>query len=180
MVTDRSSACRSNVRVLAALIVMFFGCLSMAYAAEHVPVWPHQGAQASSAAGESLQSYEMRKGSIALAPAFQPQASAASGVREERAAVSPGDTLKLAFFDDVTYQVIVDSVSSLQDGTMIIRARLNDHKMATVVLTIGPEGFLITLQDMNRALLYRATGNSRTAAGTVTEINVTKIPPVIR
>jgi hypothetical protein len=36
------------------------------------------------------------------------------------------------------------------------------------------------VQDMNRALLYRAAGDSRQGSGSVTEINMQNIPPMVR
>jgi len=164
--------------ILATVILVVFGHLSLSHGAGHLLVWPRHDVTAHSAAGVSLHPYEIRKGPISLAPEILPQASSAA--RQARIAVSGGDTIEITFFADVTYQVTVDSVTYHQADTMTINARLNDHKIGTVILTIGAEGFLITLQDMNRALLYRVTGDSRTTAGTVTEIDVTKIPPMIR
>lgn len=164
--------------ILAAVILVVFGQISFSHGAEHMLVWPRHDVTAHSAAKVSLHAYEIRKGPISIAPEILPQAS--STARQASIAVSGGDTITITFFADVTYQVAVDSIMHHQDGTMTINARLNDHQIGTVVLTFGAEGFLITLQDLNRALLYRVTGDSRTTAGTVTEIDVTKIPPMIR
>jgi len=63
---------------------------------------------------------------------------------------------------------------------MTISGKLKDHKNSTVVMTMGKEGFLMTIQDMNRAMLYRVRGNSIDGSGSVTEIDMRKMPPVIR
>jgi hypothetical protein len=47
-------------------------------------------------------------------------------------------------------------------------------------MTIGSDGYLITLQDMKKGLLYRVRGNSQDGSGSVTEIDMKKMPPVIR
>ena len=66
------------------------------------------------------------------------------------------------------------------DGTIIVNGILKDHKMRTVVMTIGSDGYLLTVQDMNKDLLYRVSGNSSDGSGSVTEIDMKKMPPVIR
>lgn len=162
----------------AVVILAVFGQLSYSYGAGPLLLWPRQDVTAQSAAKTSLHPYEMRKGPVSLAPGILPQASGTA--RQARIAVSGKDTVTLTFFADVTYQVTVDSVTHHKNGTMTIHGRLNDHQIGTVVLTVGAEGFLITLQDLNRALLYRVAGDSQAAAGMVTEIDVTKIPPMIR
>ena len=162
----------------AAVIIIMFGLVSLAHAAEHLLVWPLAEVSAGASARVSLEAHEIRKGQIALAPGIVPQVSGAAG--QARIAVSGGDAVSITAFPDATYQATVDSVEYQSDGTMTINARLKDHKIQTVVLTIGPDGFLITLQDLNRHLLYRITGDSRSATGTVTEIDVTKMPQMIR
>lgn len=172
-------AYKYNGWIPAIVILVVFGQMSLSYGAGDLLVWPLKGATPRAEANVSLKQYEIRQGPVAIAPGIlPPQASGAA--RQARIAVTGGNAFIITFFNDVTYQVNVSSVKHHPDGTMIIRARLNDHKIETVVLTIGPDGFLITLQDLNRNLLYRVTGDSSLAAGTVTEIDSTKIPPVIR
>ena len=129
-------------------------------------------------AGPSLQPYEIRRGRIAVSPEVVPQEPGTA--RRPGIVIAKGDALTLSFFPDVTYQATVDAAAYHPDGTLSVSAGLGDHGIRTVLLTMGREGFLITLQDMNRAVLYRVTGDSSRASGTVTEIDMTKIPPVIR
>jgi len=171
-------AYKYNGWILAIVILVMFGQMSLAHGSGHLLVWPLDGATQRAKANVSLEPYEIRQGPVAIASEILPQDSGAA--RKARIALSVGDTVTINFFDDVTYKVTVDSVIHHPGGTMIISARLSDHKIGTVVLTIAPDGFLITVQDLNRNLLYRVTGNSRLAAGMVTEIDVTKIPPMIR
>lgn len=163
--------------ILVAVVLTVFGQASILYGAQHALVWPLDGGSMKVAVG-AYEVYEKRKGPIAIAPGILPQAS--GGKHQARIVISEGDSLTITFFADVTYRVSVDSMIRYPDGTITISARLDDHQIGTVVLTIGLDGFLITLQDMDRGLLYRVTGDSRVAAGTVTEIDTTKIPPMIR
>jgi len=144
-------------------------------------VWPVYGGVIQSKSNAPPESYEVRKGKIALAPELLPKPAEATD-RQAGIAASQGDTdtVSINFFTDVTYEVKIDSVKHHADGTMIINGELKDHKIRTVVMTIGPDEFLITIQDMNRSLLYRAKGDTRQGTGTVTEIDMKKIPPMIR
>ena len=164
--------------ILTALILVLFVQVSVSHAAGRLLAWPVTGGVPKSQSNMSLEPYEVRQGQITLAPEILPGAANA----QARIAVSKGDTdtASISFFADVTYEVIVDSVRHQADGTIIISGKLEDHKIGTVVMTIGADGFLITVQDMNQALLYRVTGDSRQGSGTVTEIDMKKIPPMVR
>ncbi|MCG6534577.1 MAG: hypothetical protein L7F78_07790 [Syntrophales bacterium LBB04] len=164
--------------LLATVFLGVFEQILPAHGAGPALVQPLEGVSMQAKASVSLEPYEIRKGPIALSPGILPQSTGEA--RQARIAVSGGDTAALTFFPDVTYQITIDSVTHCPDGTMAIAARLEGHVIGTVVLTIGPDGFLITVQDLNRAVLYRATGDTRANAGMVTEIDVTKVPPVIR
>ncbi len=166
---------------LTAVFLAFFAQASISHGAGQLLSWPLNGAITQTSPNASLKSYEVRKGQIALAPELLP-GPAGGPDRQTGIAASKGDTdtIFISLFADVTYEVIIDSVKHQTDGTMIISGKLKDHKIGTVVMTIGPEGFLITVQDMNRSRLYRAAGDSRQGSGTVTEIDMKKMPPIIR
>ena len=127
----------------------------------------------------SLKSYEVRKGQIVLAREILPKRA---GAEDSQTGPPPskGEKISLNLFPDVTHEVNINSVRHYANGTMIISGKLKDHKNSTVVMTIGNEGFLMTVQDMNRAVLYRVRGNSLDGSGSVTEIDMKKMPPTIR
>ncbi len=166
--------------MLVVVILALFIQPSLSQGAGPLLCWPLDGAVTQSrpdAPMESpLESYEVRKGQIALAPELLPGPSGSAGA----ASKGDADTVSVSLFADVTYEAIIVSVEHHADGTMIISGKLKDHAIGTVVMTIGPDGFLITVQDMNRSMLYRAVGDSRQGSGTVTEIDMKKMPPVIR
>jgi hypothetical protein len=173
----------SNYRLLVtvALVLMVFGQVPPARSSERLLLRPAVGEAARSEANVAYQPYEVRKGRVVLSADMLSQPPAAANPQAKIVtSAETADTLTLSFFTDVTYAVTVDSVTDLSDGTKIFNGRLKDHQIDTVVVTIGPDGFLITLQDMLQALLYRVSGNTVSTEGNVTEIDMTKLPPVIR
>jgi hypothetical protein len=168
--------------MLFVLILVLFVQLPVTHGAGPLLAWPvADGESIQSRFAESLKPHEVRKGRIALSPEILPRPA---GTADHRAAIAPpkGDdgTVSINLFTDVSYDVIVDSVKHHADGTMIVNGKLKNHGLGTVVMTIGSDGFLITVQDMNRGLLYRAAGDSRQGSGSVTEIDMKKMPPMVR
>jgi hypothetical protein len=153
--------------------------VSIAQGAGRLLVWPVKEEMAQTKARVSLREYEVRKGRIAITQDMLPNTDS-KGNHRIQAVPSRGDTVSLNFFDDVKYDVKVDSVNHNTDGTIIVNGILKNHKLRTVILTIGSDGYIIRAQDMDKALLYRASGNSRNGSGSVTEIDMKKMPPVIR
>jgi hypothetical protein len=169
------------VLIWAVAILAVFTQVSISHSADRLLAWPIDGGSAKVQSNVALKPHEVRKGQIALAPEILPKHGGAVDRRAE-IAVSKGDTdtVSVNLFADVAYEVMIDSVKHLADGTMIINGKLKDHTMGTVVMTVGPDGFLITVQDMKKGLLYRAAGDSRQGSGSVTEIDMQKMPPMVR
>jgi hypothetical protein len=162
-----------------AVIVALLAQVSIAQAAGRLLVWPVKEEVAQTKAKVSLRKHEVRKGNIAISQDMLPK-SDSKGNRRIQVVPSKGDTISINFFDDVKYEVKVDSVNHNADGTIIVHGILKDHKLRTVIMTIGSDGYIITVQDMNKDLLYRVSGNSSNGSGSVTEIDMKKMPPVIR
>ncbi|PKN36546.1 MAG: hypothetical protein CVU62_14580 [Deltaproteobacteria bacterium HGW-Deltaproteobacteria-2] len=165
--------------ILIYIALALFAQVSISYGAGRLLVWPKKEGITQTTSSASLKSYEVRKGQIVLTRDILPKRVSA----EEHQTGHPpskGDSVSLNLFPDVTHEVKVNSVKRYKDGTMIISGKLKDHKNSTVVMTMGNEGFLMTIQDMNRAMLYRVRGNSADGSGSVTEIDMKKMPPVIR
>jgi hypothetical protein len=167
--------------ILTSVILLLFLQVSISHSADRLLTWPVDGGSTKVQSNVALKPHEVRKGQIALSPEILPKHA---GVADRRAAIAPSkgddDTVTVNLFSDVSYDVVVDSVQHHADGTMIINGKLKGHTMGTVVMTIGPEGFLMTVQDMKKGLLYRVTGDSRQDSGTVTEIDMKKMPPMVR
>jgi hypothetical protein len=162
-----------------AVIIALIAQVSIAQAAGRLLVWPVKEEVAHTKARVSLRQHEVRKGNIAISQDMLPKTDS-KGNRRIQVVPSKGDIISINFFDDVKYEVKVDSVNHNADGTIIVHGILKDHKLRTVIMTIGSDGYLITVQDMNKDLLYRVSGNSSNGSGSVTEIDMKKMPPVIR
>ena len=165
--------------LLIAVILALLAQVSIAQGAGRLLVWPVKEEVGQTKARVSLRQYEVRKGKIAINQYMLPKTDS-KGNRLIQVIPSKGDTVSLNFFDDVAYDVKVDSVNHNTDGTIIVNGILKNHKLRTVILTIGSDGYLVTVQDMNKDLLYRVSGNSSNGSGSVTEIDMKKMPPVIR
>lgn len=161
------------------VIFFIWGQVSIAQGADRLLVSPANKKGTEMQDKSSLQSNEIRKGKIALSQDMLPKTSR-KGNHREQIAPSKGDTVSLNLFDDVKYDVQVDSVEHHADGVLIVNGKLKNHKLKTVLMTIGFDGYLITLKDMNKARLYLVNGNSSDGSGSVTEIDMKKVPPVIR
>jgi len=161
------------------IFLALFAQVSISYGAGRLLAWPKKEGITQTTSSASLKSYEVRKGQIVVARDILPKRAGA----EDNQTGSPparGEKISLNLFPDVTHEVNINSVRHYANGTMIISGKLKDHKNSTVVMTMGNEGFLMTVQDMNRAVLYRVRGNSLDGSGSVTEIDMKKMPPVIR
>jgi hypothetical protein len=165
--------------LLISVIIFFSGQISIAQEANRLLVSPvnKKGTQMNDKV--PLKSNEIRKGKIALSQDMLPKIAGAEN-RKAQIPPSKGDTVSLNLFDDVKYDVTVDSVEHHADGILIVNGKLNDHKLRTVLMTIGSDGYLITVKDMNKFKLYLMNGNSGDGSGSVTEIDMKKVPPVIR
>ena len=162
-----------------AVILILLSQVSIAQGASRLLVWPVIEELAQTKTKVSLRQHEVRKGKIAISQNMLPKIDS-KGNRRIQVVPSKGDTVSLNLFDDVKYDVKVDSVNHNADGTIIVHGVLKDHKLRTVTMTIGSDGYLVTVQDMNKDLLYRVSGNSSNGSGSVTEIDMKKMPPVIR
>ncbi|MDD5524130.1 MAG: hypothetical protein PHV90_02715 [Smithella sp.] len=165
--------------ILIYIFLALFAQVSISYGAGRLLAWPKKEGITQTTSSASLKSYEVRKGQIVVVRDILPKRAGA----EDNQTGSPparGEKISLNLFPDVTHEVNINSVRHYANGTMIISGKLKDHKNSTVVMTMGNEGFLMTVQDMNRAVLYRVRGNSLDGSGSVTEIDMKKMPPVIR
>ncbi len=174
---DRIFTVRYSILIFISILA-FFLQMSAVQAAGRLLVWPVKEDVTQMKARQILHPYEIRKGQIAIQQEILPPDKKLN--RQTRIVPAQGDDISLNFFADVQYDVKVDSVKRHANETVVVHGKLKDHKMRTVIMTIGSDGYLLTLQDMKKGLLYRVRGNSRDGSGFVTEIDLRKMPPVIR
>jgi len=160
-------------------ILAFALQISTVQAANRLLVWPAEEGAAQAKAKAVLPSHEIRKGKVVLSQDILPAMDKKQN-RRVQVVPSKGDTLSLNLFHDIVYDVKVDSVIRNTDGTLMLNGILKNHKLRTVIITIGSDVYIITVQDMNKARHYRVSGSSVDGSGSVTEIDMHKIPPVIR
>ena len=165
--------------LLAAAIFSVIAAGSVPVCADRLLAWPADEGGKESKIREPLKSHEIRRGGIALSQDILPNPRDARDSRHA-ATVSKGERVSIRLFDDINYDVDIDSTTHHKNGAVSISGKIRDHRMGTVVTTVGPDSFLMTVHDMNRSRLYRVTGDSRTGVGSVTEIDTGKMPPVIR
>jgi len=164
---------------LAAIFILLFVQIPTSLGADRLLAWPADGGGKGFKIREPLKSHEIRKGGITLSPDIFPKPSGKADHRSA-VAVSKGETVSIRLFNDVSYDVDIDSTTHHKNGAVSISGKIRDHSMGTVVTTVGPEGFLMTVQDTKRSRLYRVSGDSRTGMGSVTEIDIRNMPPVVR
>jgi hypothetical protein len=179
MSSDKIFTLKNRGWLFIAVMLALLAQVSIAQGAGRLLVWPVKEEVAQTKARVSLRQHEVRKGKIAISQNMLPRIDS-KGNRRTQVVPSKGDTVSLNFFDDAKYDVKVDSVNHNADGTIIVQGKLKNHKLRTVTMTIGSDGYLVTLQDMDKDLLYRVSGNSSNGSGSVTEIDMKKMPPVIR
>ena len=162
-------------------MVIVFATASISMGADRLLAWPADRGGKQAKDREPFQAYEIRKGGIALSQDLLPEPSGKADRRTTAAvALMKGETVSVRLFDDVSYDVDIDSITHHKNGAISISGKIQDDDMGTVVTTVGPDGYLMTVQDMKRSRLYRVTGDSRTGVGSVTEIDTARMPPVIR
>jgi hypothetical protein len=123
--------------------------------------------------------YVIRTGQVLLAVDALMPISPVSGRRSPAPSSLRGRRLGLAFFEDARFEVLVDAASRPAADTLAVGGRMSDQRVATFTLTSNAEGYLMTLQDLARARLFRVVGDIATGIGRVIEIDVTKLPPAL-
>ena len=99
-------------------------------------------------------------------------------VRMATPAALKGRGLSLRFFPDSQFGVVVESESRPKPDVLSLSGRVTNQPVSTFTMTVTQESFLITLQDLETATLYRVIGDTETGLGRLTEIDIRKMPPI--
>ncbi len=166
-------------------LIILSGLCSWAYAENDVllTLWPAEVSEArQQVPGSSEQHQEgphiLRTGAVSLA-VDRFLSEPPEGGRPRATATSFHDALlSIAFFPDKKFAIRVDSDSRPRSDAFILLGRIQDQELASFSMTVTPESYLITLQDLDEAILYRVVGSSETGMGMVTEIDLSRIPPI--
>lgn len=122
--------------------------------------------------------YINRVGAVSFAAdLFLPLSTAGNRVAADTSFL--GNVLSVSFFPGLDFNIIVDSESSPQPDIVSMSGHLQGADLSTFSLTVTTEGYIITLQNLDTATVYRVVGDTKTRAGQVTEIDLKKMPPLL-
>ena len=128
--------------------------------------------------GRAAKAYLNRQGAVSFsAEKFLPRSKPA-GKRGVPSQSFRGRSLGLSFFSGQKFQVKVDSDARPKHNIISLNGHLAGRDLATFSLTVTPESFIITLQDLDAARVYRVVGDTETGEGRVQEIDMKKMPPM--
>jgi len=89
-----------------------------------------------------------------------------------------GDELALEVFPSVIYTVTVEQVNVDMNNTLSLSGKVQGEEFSSFVLAAGDNNVIVRFQDYATAALFTIVRNAADAAGTVTELDVTKMPAV--
>ncbi|PTN33569.1 hypothetical protein [Desulfonatronum sp. SC1] len=165
------------------LSLMLLLCVSGYAEEERIrALWPSATPRQMTGDSQTLEAtdkpYIIRVGTVVLAVSvFLPPAEV-SGKQAAAAASFRDVALSVAFFSDKEYTVGIDSDTRHGPDAMTLGGRTEDLDLSTFTMTVTRDSYLITFQDLDTATLYRVVGNTGTGLGAVTEIDLTKTPPI--
>ncbi len=89
-----------------------------------------------------------------------------------------GDELALEVFPSVIYTVTVEQVNVDMNNTLSLSGKVKGEEFSSFVLAAGDNNVIVRFQDYATAALFTIVRNAADAAGTVTEMDMTKMPAV--
>lgn len=156
-------------------VALCFQCLAgLSFGAEYKLVWPNAASKAEIAATANEK--------------FVTQAATVSIPIDAVvmcAQMKEGDVVQLNFFGNAgvqnaqaqsSYNVTVQSVTSDQNGVVSVSGTADGQPMETFVLSTSEDGFMLSLQDIEKQRLYRVVGDPRKGEAVVRDIDLTKMP----
>jgi hypothetical protein len=118
-----------------------------------------------------------RNGEVSFAAdTFLPK-SPKTGKRAAAAASFRGRSLSVSFFPEKTFDIDISRESRPKKGVLSMNGKGRSKKLSTFSMTVTEENYLISYQDLDTATLYRVSGDTQTGRGTVSEIDLEKMPP---
>jgi len=122
--------------------------------------------------------FETRRGSVALDVNQVLPKSPTTGMREASATLFKGIAINLGLFSDKQFAGVITSEARPEAGVLSLHARSDGDDIATATMTVTTESYLITIQDIPNAKVYRIVGNTETGVGVITQIDLKLMPPV--
>lgn len=120
--------------------------------------------------------YIKRKGEVSFAAdTFLPKSSK-TGRRAAANTSFRGRALSVSFFPEQTFNIDVNHDARPQKDMLSVNGKGRSKKVSTFSMTVTEDTYIMNYQDLDTATLYRVIGNTQTGLGTVTEIDLEKLP----
>ena len=181
---------KSNSLWLRIVLVTFF-VIAMTfngagYAADRVPLQLMQPSapvaaaaySAEYAAQEPSEPHSSRRGRVTINTAIFEQALIHTDIEREAAPDLSVQQLLLSFFSGKDFSITVDSATRSKNNILNVRGTVGAHPISSFTMTIGPDSYLLTLQDLDSTFVYRVVGDMGTGVGEVQEIDLSKMPAI--
>jgi hypothetical protein len=88
-----------------------------------------------------------------------------------------GAALVISFFADKRFMVMVNHEARPKPEVLSLNGSIQGQDISTFSMTVTPESFLIFLQDLDTATVFRVVGDTESGLGRATEIDLRKMPP---
>jgi len=128
--------------------------------------------------GQETAQYVKRVGGVSFAADLLLPRSKESGKRMAPEASFRQRILTVSFFADRAFNIQVDSQARPKAQILSLSGHLEGSELATFSLTVTPESYLMKLQNLETATVYRVVGDTETGEGRVTEIDLREMPPM--
>jgi hypothetical protein len=116
----------------------------------------------------------LRRGRVQLATDYFFAVSPA-GQRRAAERSYRGRTVDVVVFEDRVLRVMLDG-ESRREGLVSVSGRLEGHDLSTFSLTVGPEAYVMDVQDMEEGVHYRIVGETATGEGSVEALDARAVP----
>lgn len=87
-----------------------------------------------------------------------------------------GEVVNVNFFEDRPYRIIIKRRETNSEGGITITGTMEGENLESFVMTINPEAFVISFQDLKNNRTYWVTGDAKLGSGAVLEMDDRKRP----
>jgi hypothetical protein len=128
---------------------------------------------------EASEPHVSRRGTVAIDTAIFDQSLIITDDKRGAASGFSAQQLLLSFFPEKDFSITVRSASrSPRNNILKVRGTVGAHSIGSFTMTIGPDSYLLTLQDLDSTFVYRVVGDMATGVGRVQEIDLSKMPAI--
>ena len=133
---------------------------------------------ADDAGREASEPHVSRRGTVAIDTEIFEQGLIITDDKRGVASGFSAQQLLLSFFPEKDFSITVRSASRSRNNILNVRGTVGAHSIGSFTMTIGPDSYLLTLQDLDSTFVYRVVGDMATGVGKVQEIDLSKMPAI--